>query len=57
MLIVLGGILRVEMAANILIVKVLTCPRGDIKITVVIRPIYVGLDGEQIFVLFFVESE
>ena len=44
------------MEANIT-VKGLTCPRGDIKITIVIRPINVGLDGEKIFVLILVESE
>ena len=44
------------MAPNIT-VKGLKCPRGDIKITVVIRLINVGLDGEKIFVLNLVESD
>ena len=29
----------------------------DVRMTVVVRPIYVGLDGEKIFVLIIVESE
>ena len=38
-------------------VKAPACPCGDVGMTVVLRPIYVGLDGKKIFVLFFVESE
>ena len=34
-----------------------TCPCGDVGMTVGIGPIYVGLDGEKIFVLIIVESE
>ena len=34
-----------------------TCPCGDVGMTGVIGPIYVGLDGEKIFVLIIVESE
>ena len=30
---------------------------GDVGMTVVVRPIYVGLDGQKIFVLIIVESE
>ena len=38
-------------------VKVPTCPCGDVQVTGVICPIYVGLEGEKIFVLIIVEYE
>ena len=38
-------------------VKAPTCPCGDVGMTVVVCAIYVGLDGEKIFVLIIVESE
>ena len=38
-------------------VKTPPCLCGDVGMTVVVRPIYVGLNSEKIFVLLFVESE
>ena len=38
-------------------VKALTCLCGDAGMTGVIGPIYLGLDGEKIFVLIIIESE